>query len=210
MAIRKSTVSAFRPPTSDWTPERIDKLERDEIEQLRTNALDRDAGELAALCDAALASRPKRGAGAHGASSAKGRRLISRGKAFEARGVYLQDARTSWGGVRKSDGTVVLSLWADAVKTSEGGCSYRLWAPEADGSPWFKSAPGQERLKHCQLAVAGAAAEGLLVFGQALDGHLPEEKARSVHGVDPETLVRFKVEKRGEEYWAIWGRKSDA
>jgi hypothetical protein len=36
---------------------------------------------------------------------------------------------------------------------------------------------------------------------------LPEDKARSVHGVDPETVLRFKVEKRGEEYWAVWGKK---
>jgi hypothetical protein len=49
--------------------------------------------------------------------------------------------------------------------------------------------------------------EGLLVYGEALDGHLPEDKARSVHGVDPETVLRFKVEKRGEEYWAVWGKK---
>ena len=40
--------------------------------------------------------------------------------------------------------------------------------------------PGQERLKHCRLVMAGAAAEGLLVFGERLEGHMPEEKARSV------------------------------
>src|SRR6267143_1346904 len=53
----------------------------------------------------------------------------------------------------------------------------------------------------------GAGAEGLLVFGERLDGHLPEERARSVHGVDPETVLRFKVEKQGDEYWAVWGKK---
>jgi hypothetical protein len=210
MAIRKSTVSPFRAPTSDWTPERIDKLDRVEIEQLRTNAIDRGADNLAELCAAALAQRPKRREGGKSAVGAKGRRrLISRGKAFEARGVYLQDVRTSWGGVRKSDGTVVLSLWADAVQSADGTCSYLLWAPDTDGTrPWFQSAPGQERLRHCQLALGGAPAEGLLVFGQALEGRLPEEKARSVHGVDPDTLVHFTVEKRGEEFWAIWGKRN--
>jgi hypothetical protein len=28
-----------------------------------------------------------------------------------------------------------------------------------------------------------------------------------VHGVDPETVVSLKVERSGDEYWAVWGRK---
>src|SRR5437762_3151505 len=135
---RLPRVSAFEPrrhDTSDWTPERIAKLERQEIEQLRANALELGEDEVAALCAAAL----------------------------------------------------------------------------TDGSrPWYDSAAGQERLKHCQLVMQGAAAEGLLVFGDALEGHAPEEKARSVHGVDPQTVVRFSVEKRGQQYWAIWGKRSSA
>ncbi|HUQ73227.1 MAG TPA: hypothetical protein VM183_00770 [Burkholderiales bacterium] len=209
MAIRKSTVSPFRAPTSDWTAERIDKLDRSEIEQLRSNAIDRGADNLAELCASALAQRPKRRESGKAGAAKRPRRLVSRGKAFEARGVYLQDARTSWGGIRKSDGTVVLSLWADAVQSTDGTCSYLLWAPDTDGTrPWFNSAPGQERLKHCQMALGGGMAEGLLVFGQALEGRLPEEKARSVHGVDPDMLVHFTVEKRGEEFWAIWGKRN--
>ncbi len=27
-------------------------------------------------------------------------------------------------------------------------------------------------------------------------------------GVDTDTVLRFKVEKRGKEFWATWGRKS--
>jgi hypothetical protein len=46
------------------------------------------------------------------------------------------------------------------------------------------------------------------VYGERLDGHLPEEKARSVRGVDPETVIQFKIEQRGEEYWAVWGAKA--
>ena len=38
-----------------------------------------------------------------------------------------------------------------------------------------------------------------MVYGETLDGYLPEDKARSVHGVDPETMLRFKVEKHSEE-----------
>jgi hypothetical protein len=198
-----------RHDTSDWTAERIAKLDKQEIEQLKANALERGQQEVAELCDAALQDGVKR---RHAAPTkgAKGRRLISRSAAFEARGVFLENPRSSWGGVRKSDGAVVLGLWSDLVKSRDGGCGYLLWAPNTDGAhPWYDSRAGQERLKHCQMAMQGAAAEGLLVFGDALDGHAPEEKARSVHGVDPQTVVRFTVEKRGEQYWAIWGKRTN-
>jgi hypothetical protein len=193
---------------SDWTMERVAKLDRDEIEQLRANALGLGEHEVAAICEKALVHSPKRRT-TPAAKQAKAQRLISRSAAFEARGVYLDDARTSWGGVRKSDGAVVMGLWAGAVKSRDGGCGCLLWAPNVAGShPWSDSASGQERLKHCRLVMDGAAAEGLLVFGQALEGHVPEEKARSIYGVDPQTVVRFKVEKRGEQYWAVWGRRA--
>lgn len=199
-----------RHDPSDWTAERVAKLDRQEIEQLKANALERGQEEVAALCAAALQDGVKRRAAAP-TKGAKGRRLISRSAAFEARGVYLENPRTSWGGVRKSDGAVVLGLWSDAVKSREGGCGCLLWAPNTDGSqPWYDSPAGQERLKHCQLVLQGAAAEGLLVFGDALEGHAPEEKARSVHGVDPQTVVRFTVERRGQQYWAIWGKRTGA
>jgi len=82
-----------------------------------------------------------------------------------------------------------------------------LWAPNIDRfRPWSDTASGRERLKHCRLSRERDGAEGLLVYGETLDGHLPEDKARSVHGV-PETVFRFKVEKHGEEYWAVWGKK---
>ena len=202
---------AFRARRSAaWTRERIGNLNKQEIQQLRANAGNLGEQEVVTLCDEALRSLPK-GAGkgsAVSAKNAKTRRLIARGKAFEARGVYLNDVRGSWGGVRSSDGMVVMSLWADAVKSRDGACNYLLWAPNVDGArPWSDTPSGQERLKHCQLALEGAGAEGLLVFGERLDDHLPEEKARSVHGVDPETVLRFKVEKQGDEYWAVWGKK---
>ena len=202
---------AFRARRSAaWTRERIGNLNKQEIQQLRANAGNLGEQEVVTLCDEALRSLPK-GAGkgsAVSAKNAKTRRLIARGKAFEARGVYLNDVRGSWGGVRSSDGMVVMSLWADAVKSRDGACNYLLWAPNVDGArPWSDTPSGQERLKHCQLALEGAGAEGLLVFGERLDDHLPEERARSVHGVDPETVLRFKVEKQGDEYWAVWGKK---
>jgi hypothetical protein len=209
MQVRKST---FRSSTtSDWTRERVAQLRKPEIQQLRSNADSLGAAAVVALCDEALRTRPKRSAHAGGKLPVplkRSRRLISRGRAFEARGVWLQDARTSWGGVRKSDGAVVISIWADAIDAADGSCRYLLWAPNADGSrPWSDKPAGRERLEHCKLATSGAIAEGVLVYGERLDGFLPEDKARSVHGVDPETVLRFKVELRGDEYWAVWGRK---
>lgn len=195
---------------AEWTRERIGQLRKQEIQQLRINAGTLGENEIVALCDQVLHEQPK-GGGKGGAKAARPltkRRLISRGKAFETRGVFLQDARTSWGGVRKSDGTVVISLWADAIESASGSCSYLLWAPNLNGSrPWSDKAAGKERLEHCKLALKGSPAEGLLVYGDRLDGHLPEDKARSVHGVDPETVLRFQVEQRGNEYWATWGKK---
>ena len=209
MQVRKTV--AFKPTRAqEWSRERIEQLSKPDIEQLRINAEGLGEAAIAALCDEVLKTRPKP-AKRNGTAGPKthARHLISRGKAFEARGVFLQDPRTSWGGVRKSDGAVVMSLWVGAVQSGEGGCSHLLWAPNVDGSrPWSDMAAGKERLEHCKLALKRGSAEGLLVYGDRLDGHIPEDKVRSVRGVDPETVIQFQVEQRGEEYWAVWGRKS--
>jgi hypothetical protein len=194
----------------EWTRERVERLRKPEIEQLRDNAAKLSAADLVALCDEALRTFPKGGLrGAKGTRRAKPpRRLISRIRAFEARGVWLRDGHMSWGGVRQSDGAVVLSIWADGIQSADGSCRYLLWAPNTAGSrPWSDMAAGRERLEHCELAMAGGPAEALLVYGECLEGYIPEERTRSVHGVDPETVVPLKVERRGEEYWGVWGRK---
>ena len=203
------TKVAFRPRRpSAWTAERVARLNKAEMQQLRENAGALGETEVVALCDEALKLLPKGAAAQAAFTAAAGRGLISRAKAFQARGVHLEDRRTSWGGVRKSDGVVVLGLWADAVHLRDGACHYLLWGPNADGTrPWYDTPAGQERLAQCKL-VGDKAAEGLLVHGQAMTGFLPEHKARSVHGVDPETLVSFKVEKHGDEYWAVWGKRA--
>ena len=51
-------------------------------------------------------------------------------------------------------------------------------------------------------------AEGLLVYGVGLAGHLPEDKAQAIHGADAETVLTFKVEQVGDEFWAKWGKKA--
>ncbi|HET7365762.1 MAG TPA: hypothetical protein VFJ70_19490 [Burkholderiales bacterium] len=194
-----------------WTRERLDSLSRDELVNLQTNAERLGEQELAALCTALLEERPRRGApSAAVATRLKGRpKLIPRTRAFEARGVWLYDPRTSWSGVRKNDGTIVIALWHAAVKSRDGGCSCLLWAPNVDGArPWSDSPAGRERLEHCKLAIERHGAEGLLVYGQSLEGRLPEERATTVLGIDAETVIRFQVEMRGAEYWACWGKKT--
>lgn len=183
-----------------------------DIKQLRENAERLRESEVVALCSEALRGASPRGrsrAGSKTSSRTKARRLIARARAFEARGVWLQDRSASWSGVRKSDGAVVMALWADAIESAEGGCRYLLWAPNIDGShPWSDQPAGRERLEHCKLALTKGQAEGLLVYGERLTGHIPEEKAYAVHGVDPETVVHFQVEQRGTEYWAHWGKRT--
>ena len=170
-----------RGPADEWTLERIEQLTVQDIKQLRENAERLNEDAVVALCSAALSAAGPRGrsrAGGQSLPRSKARRLIARTRAFEARGVWLQDPRTSWSGVRKSDGTVVLALWAAAIESAGGGCSCLLWAPNIEGARAWSDAPaGQERLDHCKLAMTQGRAEGLLVYGEALAGRLPEDKA---------------------------------
>ncbi|HUJ86654.1 MAG TPA: hypothetical protein VLX30_07365 [Burkholderiales bacterium] len=55
------------------------------------------------------------------------------------------------------------------------------------------------------LAPLVGRAGGLLVYGERVEGSLPDDKALSVRGADPHTVLTLRVEKRGEEYWASWG-----
>jgi len=103
---------------------------------------------------------------------------------------------------------VVMSLWADAVKSRDGACNYLLWAPNVDGArPWSGHAFGPGAAEALPARPRGAGAEGLLVFGERLDGHLPEERARSVHGVDPETVLRFQGREAGRRILGSLGKK---
>jgi hypothetical protein len=197
--------------TTNWTLERISRMSSQEIKQLRDNAERLNEPAVVALCSEALTAGRKADSQARrkGTPRTKARHFVARTKAFEARGVYLQDARTSWGGVRKTDSAVVLALWADAVQSAEGGCKYLLWAPNVEGArPWSDGPGGRERLAHCKLAMQAGQAEGLLVYGEALQGRLPEEKAQAIHGCDPEVVLTFNVEQVGAEYWAVWGKKA--
>jgi hypothetical protein len=206
--------SAFKSTRGqDWTAERIERLGTPDVRQLRENAEKLGAAVVVALCDAELKARPK-GATTRAASPAArklARRLISRSKAFQARGVYLPAGESGWCGVRKSDGAVVMSLWGPAIVSTDGGCSQLLWAPNVDGArPWSDTRGGQERLKHCKLALESGAGEGVIVYGEQFDGECAEHNARTVYGADPECVIHFQVEQRGAEYWAVWGAKAVA
>ena len=198
--------------SSDWTLERIAQLSVQDIKQLRENAERLNETGVAALCSAALTKRRERVPAARkSGATTKPRHLVPRIRAFEARGVWIQNARTSWSGVRKSDGAVVIALWADSIECASGGCSYLLWAPNVDGSrPWSDQPAGIERRDHCKRAVELGRAEGLLVYGERFSDRMPEDRARAIHGVDPQTVVVFQVEQRGGEFWARWGKKAGA
>lgn len=208
-----ATLQIFRSPrTARWTKDRITALSTPEVRQLRDNALRLAEPEIAALCDEVLDARP------HGRSpqrrqARKGgaRRLVSRSAALGLRGASLRNAYWSRGGVRWSDGEVVFALWADHVIAADGGCRCLLWAPNLDGKrPWSDKPGGQERLEHCRRALERGHAEGVLVYGEPVEGSLPEDKALSIDGADPDTVLMLRVEKLAGEYWASWGGKAAA
>ena len=117
-----------RGNAEEWTLARVGELSVQD--QLRDNAERLNEPSVVELCRAALQdARSSRGRALRkpGPRTRAGR-LIARVKAFEARSVFLQDARTSWSGVRKADGKVVMALWADAVEMPEA-LAYLLWAP---------------------------------------------------------------------------------
>jgi hypothetical protein len=207
--VKPSPAAAFkRTRASEWTRERLNQLSRQDLLNLQANAARLGEPELAALCDELVKARPKRGPNrGRGADGSESGKLLPRSKAFVARGVWLQDPRTSWSGVRKSDGAVVMAIWHDAIVLRDGACDCLLWAPNIDGRrPWSDTAAGRERLDHCKAALGAEGAEGLVVHGDPLAGRLPEDRARSVRGIDVQAVIRFKVELRGQEYWARWGK----
>src|SRR5260221_9448198 len=110
-----------------WTRERVDALVTADVKQLRTNAENLSEPEIVTWCDEVLHARPKGSIAVKAKAKRGGRKLVSRSKAFELRGVFLQDPGWSRGGVRKADGMVVLTVWAGDISAAEGGCSYRLW-----------------------------------------------------------------------------------
>ena len=193
-----------------WTLEKITALSTPEIRQLRANAERLQEAEIEALCVQVLGERPRGMAAARAPAKKKradGRRLVSRSLAFGMRGVSLANRFWSRSGL-SSTGDVVFALWAADVRRDDGASSYLLWAPNIEGSrPWSDKPGGKERLEHCKRAAERGTAEGLLVFGTRLDGTLPDEKALSVDGADADSVLTIGVEKRGDEYWAIWGSK---
>lgn len=179
-----------RGRVAKWSKEQIDKLSTPELRALLVNAERLKESEVAALCGELLDARPRgRPALRRDRRSAPARRLVTRGKAFEMHGVKLRSRVWSRSGIR-DNGSVVMTVVADEVQRLEGTDSYLLWGPNVDASrPWSDTPGGKERLEHCRIALERGAAEGLLIYSDK-------------GGVDAETLLSLRVEKRGEEYWA--------
>jgi hypothetical protein len=201
------SASVLRSRSDRWTIDRIARLAQREVTQLRTNAENLGEARVVALCDQVLLlERPRVLAEKAGRRlKAKHPHLVTRRNAFETRGVTLA-APSSWGGIRPSDGTVVMSIWKDDIRSENGACRYLLWAPNHKGSrPWSDKPDGRERLEHCRQACERGSAEALLVYGEPLAGHIPEDRAATVSGIDPTVVLHVEVILRGREYWAIWG-----
>lgn len=197
-----------RGRVAQWSKEKINTLSTPELRQLLANAEQLKEAEVAALCNELLCERPRGYAPVRRHRPKGMRRLVTRGKAFEMHGVSLRSRIWSRGGVRPGDGAVVVTVRAEEVQTAEGANSCLLWAPNVAGSrPWSDKPGGQERLEHCRLALERGEAEGLLAYGKHLEGAPPDENAVGVGGVDAESVLNLRIEKRGDEYWATWTEK---
>src|SRR5687768_14213994 len=110
--------SVLRSRSHRWTIDRIARLAEREVTQLRANAETLGEAQVVALCDQVLLlERPVVLAERAGRRlKAKHPRLVTRRSAFETRGVTLA-APSSWGGIRPSDGTVVVSIWKDDIRS---------------------------------------------------------------------------------------------
>ena len=204
-------MSGIRPNhdrAAAWTRERLANLATPELVNLQANASRLNEPALAGLCGEILGTRPR-----HGEQQSTPReslQLLSLGRAFAARRVWLGDASRRWSGVRKADGVVVIALWHRSIDRVEGGgCACLLWAPNVDGSrPWSDTAAGKERLEHCKAALSRGHAEGLLVHGESFPDRLPEDRARTVLGIEAHMVLAMRIERRGDQYWAAWGDKA--
>lgn len=179
-----------RGRVAKWDREKIDTLSTPELRQLMVNAEQLGEPEIAAMCREILDVRPRGHAAARRIRPNGVRRLVTRGKAFEMRGVPLASRNYSRGGIREEDGKVMFALpYADVQKTDAGN-SALLWGPNAGGArPWSDKPGGRERLEHCLAALQRGEAEAMLAYDK---------------GMDADQVLRLKVEQRGEEYWATW------
>jgi hypothetical protein len=187
-----------------WSREQIDKLTTLELRALLVNAERLKELEVAALCHELLDARPRgRPPERRDKHSGSGRRLITRGKAFEKHGVVPANRVWSRGGV-KADGAVVFVIRADEVQKGDGPDNYRLWAPNIGNSqPWSDTPGGRERLEHCRIALERGAAEGLLIYGKRKAGRTPKDNGTLADLVDAGQVLNLTIERRGEEYWAV-------
>ena len=194
-----------RGRVAKWGKEQLEKLSTLELRALLANAERLQEPEVAGLCNEILDTRP------HGhpparrrERAAEGLRLVTRAKAFQMHGVALRSRIWSRGGVR-GDGGVMLTVRADEVQKADGTSSCLLWAPNVGESrPWSDSPAGKERLEHCRIALERGSAEGLLLYRRLEKGVEAKDELSRDDRVDAQTVLKLKVEKRADEYWATW------
>ena len=191
-----------RGRVATWSREQIDRFSTPEVRALLANAERLKETEVAGLCNEILDSRPRGHPPAQrSARTSPGLRLVSRAKAFEARGVRPASRLWSRGAIRADD-MVVLMLRSETAEKAGGAQRYLLWAPNVGAShPWSDTAGGQERLQHCRIALERGAAEGLLTYGKRAAGAAQGDTGATRELIDAETVLALRVEKRGEEYW---------
>lgn len=121
------------------------------------------------------------------------RARLSLAQAFEAQGVTLKDPERSWSGIRDADGAVVIAMSEADIHATGDGFSCLLWAPVIEVATEWGDGPGkEERLAHCRLAAILGSADGLVVRPASAD-------------VEADAVLTLRVEKRRNEYWAMWG-----
>lgn len=108
------------------------------------------------------------------------RHLLSRTAAFLGQGATLADPLLSRSALR-DDGTVVLAMPQVCVREDDHGFSCRLWTPSG----------GEELLGHCRRAVLQGGADALL---ERPDGM-----------VKGNAVIAVRVQRIGNDYWALWG-----
>lgn len=192
---------------TQWTRQRIEALSPAEIRSLGKSARERGALDVASLCDEILQAKFKAAVPRAPRPKREASKQVGKVEAFAMRGVTLKNTRWSWGGIRPSDGMVVFTVWKNEIGETASGFEYLLWGPDRDGSrPWSDTLGGREQREHCKIALAAGEGEGVLIFGERRGTELPPDQASRVSGADPNTVIRFKVEMRGDDYWAVWDR----
>jgi len=115
----------------------------------------------------------------------------------------VEDSRSSMATLLRLDGHEVDAA-ADGLQAVEKAEAFKpdlilldLGLPNLDG------------IEACRLIRRKPWGRGVVIVALTGWGQ-DEDRARTVLGIDPETVIHFRVEQRGDEYWAVWGKHTPA